>query len=117
MSDIAVDITDLRKVYKEGVEALKGITLRVPRGQFLGLLGPNGMSHSVGITIGAIGITTGLVSPTSGSVTVMGHDVVADFRQARSAIGLAAQELNFDWFFSLEALMLLRALCSVVPRD
>ena len=56
MSDIAVDITDLRKVYKEGVEALKGITLRVPRGQFLGLLGPNGEGKTT-----TIGITTGLV--------------------------------------------------------
>ena len=47
----------------------------------------------------------------------MGHDVVADFRQARSAIGLAAQELNFDWFFSLEALMLLQAGYYGVPSD
>ena len=112
MSDLAVNITNLHKVYKEGVVALKGINLQVPKGQFFGLLGPNGAGKTT-----TIGITTGLIRPTSGSVTVMGHDVVADYRQARSAIGLAAQELNFDWFFNLETLMQQQAGYYGVPAN
>ncbi len=100
----AVEIRDLRKVYAGGVEALKGIDLTVPVGEFFGLLGPNGAGKTT-----TIGITTGLVRLTSGSVRVMGHDVVREFRPARRHIGLAAQELNFDWFFAIEDLMILQA--------
>jgi ABC-2 type transport system ATP-binding protein len=100
----ALDINDLRKTYTGGVEALKGIDLTVPEGEFFGLLGPNGAGKTT-----TIGITTGLVKLSSGTVRVKGHDVVREFRQARRLIGLAAQELNFDWFFSIEDLMLLQA--------
>jgi len=104
MTDLAVEIKGLRKTYSEGVEALKGIDLQVPVGEFFGLLGPNGAGKTT-----CIGIITGLVRPTDGTVRVMGHDVIRDFRAARRSIGLAAQELNFDWFFSLEDLMILQA--------
>ncbi len=100
----AVEIRNLRKTYSGGVEALKGIDLTVPVGEFFGLLGPNGAGKTT-----TIGITTGLVRITDGSVKVMGRDVVRQFRQARRHIGLAAQELNFDWFFAIEDLMLLQA--------
>ena len=107
----AVEIRDLRKVYAGGVEALKGINLTVPVGEFFGLLGPNGAGKTT-----TIGITTGLVRLTDGSVTVMGYDVVRQFRQARRQIGLAAQELNFDWFFAIEDLMILQAGYYGVPH-
>ncbi|MFC1480848.1 ATP-binding cassette domain-containing protein [Candidatus Neomarinimicrobiota bacterium] len=100
----AVEVKDLRKTYKGGVEALKGIDLEVRQGEFLGLLGPNGAGKTT-----TIGIITGLVRSTAGSATVMGHDVVSDFRDARRCIGLAAQDLNFDWFFPIEELMVLQA--------
>jgi len=100
----AVEIRNLRKTYSGGVEALKGIDLTVPVGEFFGLLGPNGAGKTT-----TIGITTGLVRITGGSVEVMGYDVVRQFRQARRHIGLAAQELSFDWFFAIEDLMMLQA--------
>ena len=100
----AVEIKGLYKRYAGGVEALKGIDLVVEQGEFFGLLGPNGAGKTT-----TIGVTTGLVRITEGSVRVMGYDVVSQFRQARQLIGLAAQELNFDWFFSLWDLMILQA--------
>ncbi|MCH7939017.1 MAG: ABC transporter ATP-binding protein [Candidatus Marinimicrobia bacterium] len=100
----AVEIKGLYKRYAGGVEALKGIDLVVGQGEFFGLLGPNGAGKTT-----TIGVTTGLVRITEGSVRVMGYDVVSQFRQARQLIGLAAQELNFDWFFSLWDLMILQA--------
>ncbi len=100
----AVEIHNLHKIYAGGVEALKGIDLTVPVGEFFGLLGPNGAGKTT-----TIGITTGLVRITDGSVKVMGCDVVRQFRQARRHIGLAAQELSFDWFFAIEDLMMLQA--------
>jgi ABC-2 type transport system ATP-binding protein len=100
----ALDIKALRKVYTGGVEALKGIDLAVPEGEFFGLLGPNGAGKTT-----TIGIATGLVKLTAGTVQIMGYDVERQFRQARRMIGLAAQELNFDWFFSIEDLMVLQA--------
>ena len=108
----ALEIRGLRKRYQGGVEALKGIDLTVPEGEFFGLLGPNGAGKTT-----TIGITTGLVRPTAGTVKVMGHDVVRDFREARRLIGLAAQELNFDWFFAVEDLMLLQAGYYGVGKD
>ena len=100
----AVEIKGLYKRYAGGVEALKGIDLVVGQGEFFGLLGPNGAGKTT-----TIGVTTGLVRITEGSVRVMGYDVVSQFRQARQLIGLAAQELNFDWFFNLWDLMILQA--------
>jgi ABC-2 type transport system ATP-binding protein len=96
----ALSITDLRKTYtdKKGgaKEALKGITLDVPEGSFFGLLGPNGAGKST-----LINIMAGLVIKTSGSVAICGHDIVADMRQARRALGVVPQELILDTFFTV----------------
>jgi len=89
----ALVIKDLRKVYASGVEALKGIDLTVREGDFFALLGPNGAGKTT-----LISIVCGIVNATSGSVRVDGHDIVADYRAARSMIGLVPQELTTDAF-------------------
>ncbi len=93
----ALEVTDLVKRYPTGTEALRGVSLRIEDGQFFGLLGPNGAGKST-----LIHCTTGLAQPTSGGIRVFGHDAVDDYEQARLAVGLAPQELNMDWFLTLE---------------
>src|SRR6478736_6088426 len=93
----ALDITDLEKRYPTGVEALRGVSLAVEEGELFGLLGPNGAGKST-----LIHCTTGLAQPTSGTIEVFGHDAVNRYGDARLAIGLAPQELNLDWFLTLE---------------
>ena len=100
----AIEVNELRKVYKGGFEALKGITLCIPEGSFYGLLGPNGAGKTT-----TIGIITGLVHLTSGTASVMGYDAIKEYRKARRLIGLSPQELNFDVFFSIEELLTLQA--------
>jgi ABC-2 type transport system ATP-binding protein len=89
----ALTITNLKKKYSNGVEALKGVSLEVPAGDFFALLGPNGAGKTT-----IIGITTGLVSKTTGDVSVFGHDIVTDAEKAKTYIGLVGQELNFNPF-------------------
>ena len=93
----ALDIEGLEKTYPTGVEALKGVDLEIEAGEFYGLLGPNGAGKST-----LIHCTTGLAQPTGGEIQVFGHDAVADYGEARQAVGLAPQELNLDWFLTLE---------------
>jgi len=93
----ALEITDLVKRYPTGTEALKGVSLEIGEGEFLGLLGPNGAGKST-----LIHCTTGLAQPTSGDIKVFGHDAVHNYQEARIAVGLAPQELNLDWFLTLE---------------
>jgi ABC-2 type transport system ATP-binding protein len=93
----ALEITDLVKRYPTGTEALKGVSLRIEQGEFFGLLGPNGAGKST-----LIHCTTGLAQPTSGAIRVFGHDAVHHYADARMAIGLAPQELNLDWFLTIE---------------
>ena len=100
----ALEINNLKKTYANGLEALKGINLLIPKGSFYGLLGPNGAGKTT-----TIGIITGLVNITSGSAKIMGFDSVKEFRQARRLVGLSPQELNFDVFFSMEELLELQA--------
>ena len=92
MPDI-VKITDLRKAYADGFEALKGVSLNIREGEILALLGPNGAGKTTLIST-ICGITTG----TGGSVTVGGFDTVNDYRGARSMIGLVPQEINLEPF-------------------
>ncbi len=93
----ALAIRDLKKVYRSGVEALKGIDLRIGDGQFFGLLGPNGAGKST-----LIHCTTGLAIPSSGSIKVFGHDAVRNYQAARQHVGLAPQDINLDWFLTVE---------------
>ena len=93
----ALDIEGLEKTYPTGVEALKSVDLEIESGDFFGLLGPNGAGKST-----LIHCTTGLAQPTGGEIRVFGHDAVADYGEARQAVGLAPQELNLDWFLTLE---------------
>ena len=93
----ALKITDLVKRYPTGVEALKGVSLEIAPGDFAGLLGPNGAGKST-----LIHCTTGLAQPTSGEISVFGHDAVHDYRDARLAVGLAPQELDLDFFLTVQ---------------
>jgi len=93
----ALHITDLVKRYDTGTEALKGVSLEVADGEFFGLLGPNGAGKST-----LIHCSTGLSTPTSGSIEVFGHDAVGNYVEAREAVGLAPQDINLDWFLTVE---------------
>ena len=92
MPDI-VKITDLRKAYGDGFEALKGVSLDIEEGEILALLGPNGAGKTT-----LISTICGITMPTSGTVTVGGFDTIRDYREARSMIGLVPQEINLEPF-------------------
>jgi ABC-2 type transport system ATP-binding protein len=89
----ALSITNLEKVYKSGLEALKGISLDVHQGEFFGLLGPNGAGKTT-----TIGIVTSLITKTAGTVSVFGVDIDKDFPAAKRLIGVVPQEFNFSIF-------------------
>jgi len=89
----ALEIDDLRKTYKNGVEALKGVSLAVEEGDFFALLGPNGAGKST-----LIGIVSSLVTASGGEARVFGTSVRAERSRAMSFIGLVPQELNFNQF-------------------
>jgi ABC-2 type transport system ATP-binding protein len=93
----ALRIRDLVKRYPTGTEALRGVSLDVAAGELFGLLGPNGAGKST-----LIHCTTGLAVPTSGSIEVFGHDAISHAGPARTAVGLAPQEPNLDWFLTVE---------------
>ena len=93
MSNAALEITDLRKTYGNGVEALKGVSLTVAQGDFFALLGPNGAGKST-----LIGSICTLVTPTAGSIRIFGHDLAREREAALSCIGVVPQELNFNQF-------------------
>src|SRR3712207_3432789 len=93
----ALDIADLVKRYPTGTEALRGVSLHIEDGEFFGLLGPNGAGKST-----LIHCSTGLAQPTSGAIRVFGHDAIDHYEDARLAVGLAPQDLNLDWFLTLE---------------
>ncbi len=93
----ALGITNLVKRYPTGTEALKSVSLEIADGQFFGLLGPNGAGKST-----LIHCATGLAMPTSGQVEIFGNDAVVNYQAAREAVGLAPQDLNLDWFLTVE---------------
>jgi ABC-2 type transport system ATP-binding protein len=88
-----ISITNLSKTYASGFRALKDVHLDIRRGEIFALLGPNGAGKTT-----LISIVCGLVNPTAGAVSVSGHDIVRDYRAARSMIGLVPQELTTDAF-------------------
>ena len=89
----ALEITDLHKTYKNGMQALSGVNLKVKQGDFFALLGPNGAGKST-----AIGIITSLVNKTKGNVKIFDHDIDSELEKAKSYIGLVPQEFNFNQF-------------------
>jgi ABC-2 type transport system ATP-binding protein len=102
--DNALEISGLKKVYKGGFTALKGIDLTVKQGDFFALLGPNGAGKST-----TIGIITSLVNKTAGSVKVFGHDIDKELEQAKSYLGLVPQEFNFNQFETLLTILVNQA--------
>ncbi len=98
MSEPALQIDNLLKRYPTGVEALRGVSLEIKPGELFALLGPNGAGKST-----LIHCATGLAQPTGGRIRVFGHDAIGrDYSEARQAVGLAPQELNLDWFLTVE---------------
>jgi ABC-2 type transport system ATP-binding protein len=89
----ALVLKNLRKVYRNGVEALKGIDLIVREGDFFALLGPNGAGKTT-----AIGIITSLIRKSGGSVSVFGHDIERHREAAKACIGVVPQEINLNMF-------------------
>jgi ABC-2 type transport system ATP-binding protein len=95
MTQAAVQLTDLVKVYAGGKRALDGVNLTVPRGSIFGLLGPNGAGKST-----IINILAGLVNKTGGTANVWGFDIDTQTRNAKNSIGIVNQELLFDPYFT-----------------
>jgi ABC-2 type transport system ATP-binding protein len=91
-----ISISGLTKTYASGLQALKRIDLEIHRGEIFALLGPNGAGKTT-----LISIVCGIVTPTGGRILVDGHDIVRDYRAARSKIGLVPQELHTDMFESV----------------
>ena len=108
----ALDISNLTKTYKNGVQAVKGINLSVQAGDFFALLGPNGAGKTT-----TIGIITSLVNKTSGQVKVFGHDIDTDLEAAKACIGLVPQEINFNQFEKVEQIVLNQAGYYGIPRN
>lgn len=99
----AIQFNRVHKNFGE-LQALNGIDLTIPQGEFFGLLGPNGAGKST-----LINILAGLLKPTYGTASVMGHDVVSDYQAARMALGVVPQELVFDPFFNVREMLRFQA--------
>ena len=93
MSDIEISINNLSKTYDNGFNALKTINLEIKKGEIFAMLGPNGAGKTT-----LISIVCGIVKPSSGKVTVDGYDIIDDYRETRSRIGLVPQELTLESF-------------------
>ena len=96
--DPIISVTQLSKTYKSGYQALRDVNLEIRRGEIFALLGPNGAGKTT-----LIGIICGIVNATRGTVIADGHDIVKDFRAARTKIGLVPQELSTDMFETVRA--------------
>lgn len=107
----AVVIRNLKKVYRGGVEALKGINLEVEQGDFFGLLGPNGAGKST-----ILSIMTSLVRKTSGQVEIFGYDIDTHFSQAKRCQGVVPQEFNFSQFEKVFDICVTQAGYYGIPR-
>lgn len=92
---VAVSIVDVVKSFGS-LKALAGVSLEIEQGEFFGLLGPNGAGKTT-----LISCLAGLAKADSGKISVLGHDVFADYREARRSLGVVPQELVFDPFFSV----------------
>tara|TARA_B100000401_G_scaffold173043_1_gene115972 strand:- start:1680 stop:2615 length:936 start_codon:yes stop_codon:yes gene_type:complete len=93
MGDIQISINNLSKVYDNGFNALKNINLSIKKGEIFAMLGPNGAGKTT-----LISIICGIVNPSSGNVSVDNFDIINDYRETRSRIGLVPQELTLEQF-------------------
>ena len=93
MSQDLISINNLSKTYKNGLKALNNVSLNIKKGEILAMLGPNGAGKTT-----LISIICGIVTPSSGKVNVDGFDIINDYRQTRSKIGLVPQELTLENF-------------------
>jgi ABC-2 type transport system ATP-binding protein len=114
--EYALKIEGLQKTYapqggRPGTEALKGVSLAIPKGEFFALLGPNGAGKTT-----LIGIVTGLVTKTAGTVEVFGTDIDAHPEKARTYIGVVPQNLNFDFFGKVIDIIVNQAGYYGIPR-
>ena len=91
----AIEIKNLNKSYGT-VQALKDVDLTIEKGEFFGLLGPNGAGKST-----LIGVLGGLVNKDSGTVTVLGNDVIKNYRKTKESLGIVPQEVVFDPYFNV----------------
>ncbi len=108
-----ISVSHLSKTYAGGRAALKDVSLEIDKGEIFALLGPNGAGKTT-----LISIICGIVTPSAGKITVAGHDIIRDYRAARSMIGLVPQELTIDFFESVWATVKLsRGLFGKVPDD
>src|SRR5580698_6213418 len=96
----AISVTHLGKTYASGFKALHDVNLTIKHGEIFALLGPNGAGKTT-----LINVICGIVKPSGGTVTVDGHDIIADYRAARTLIGLVPQELTTDAFETPPATM------------
>ena len=111
MSEAAIEIAGLGKVYGNGKQALADIDLDVPRGQIFGLLGPNGAGKST-----LINILAGLVNKTAGTASIWGFDIDKHPRNAKVSIGIVGQEIMFDAFFTPKEALDIQAGLYGVPK-
>src|ERR1700749_114441 len=88
-----ISVSNLTKTYASGFQALKSVNLEIRKGEIFALLGPNGAGKTT-----LISIICGIVNPTQGKIRADGHDIIRDYRAARSRIGLVPQELTTDAF-------------------
>ena len=93
MTDNQIVINNLSKVYDNGFTALKNVNLNISKGEIFAMLGPNGAGKTT-----LISIICGIVSPSSGKITVDNFDIIDDYRETRSRIGLVPQELSLEQF-------------------
>jgi ABC-2 type transport system ATP-binding protein len=108
----ALEISDLKKTYPGGTEALKGISLSVQEGDFYALLGPNGAGKSS--TIGIIG---SLVTKSSGKVKIFGIDVDTNMAEAKTLLGVVSQEINFSQFEKVLDIVVTQAGFYGIPKS
>jgi ABC-2 type transport system ATP-binding protein len=112
MSQYALEITGLKKVYDNNVEALKGIDLKITKGDFFALLGPNGAGKS-----STIGIISSITNKTDGNIKIFGVDIDQNFPKAKSFLGVVAQEINFSQFEKVEDIVITQAGFYGIPKD
>lgn len=107
----ALTLRDLSKTYRNGFQALKGIDLTVPEGEFYALLGPNGAGKST-----TISIISSLTKKTSGTVEIFGHDLDAHPSHAKQSLGVVPQEFNFGQFEKVFDILVTQAGYYGIPR-